>query len=399
MGENPLIRPFRNVHKKASPRIVWSGFFCLIAVLVCASAGGAQPLPAIGSIAFRGNESIATNDLQRVFALQPGELCDSATLARSADQLEAFYRGAGFLFARAQTDFRLADSVVQLVVTIDEGLPTIVDSVSFTGNHHITVNEMMAVMEVRPGDRFVEALIEHDINSLLVLFEKRGFPTARISVGAIDPLKNETQVLLKIRFEVDEGVKATVDEILLEGNKATKDEVILREVTPRSSSLFNDDYAAGVRRSLERLRLFTSVETPKFFLSRENKGVMLIRVQEGNPNRFDGMIGYSPGSQGTGVVTGLADVQFGNLFGTGRRFSVRWMRESSTSQDLALRYFEPWVASFPIHLEIGFLQRRQDSTFIQRTYLARGTFSRRLCGSPLRGTIPNRCRRKSPERH
>ncbi|MEX2117383.1 MAG: POTRA domain-containing protein [Bacteroidota bacterium] len=361
--------------EKASPRFVWPGFFCLMVVIGWTGIARSQDMLTIGSVGIYGNKAISTNALLAVLALRAGDQADSATLALSLGRMEAFYREQGFLFARATADSRQADSVAHLRVTIDEGLPAVVHSMTFVGNHHLVQDDLISVMEVRSGDRFVETLIERDINALLALYEKRGFPTARVSVFALEATGDETQALLKIRLEVEEGVKAIVEEILLEGNKTTKDEVILREVRPKTTDLFTDSYAARVRRSLERLRLFTSVESPQFFLSGENKGVMLIRVREGDPNRFDGMIGYSPTQQGGGVVTGLADVQFGNLFGTGRRLSVRWMRESSISQDLTLRYFEPWVASLPIHAEIGFLQRKQDSTFINRTYQADVTIS------------------------
>ena len=346
-----------------------------MAVIAGTRVTAAQQGAVIGSIEIRGNTAISTNDLLAVFGLQPGERCDSTALAASTGRIEALYRDQGFLFVRAIPDSRKLDALVFLAVTIEEDLPAVVDSVTFAGNHHLGQEDLASVMDVRSGDRFIETLIEQDIEALLALYERRGFPTARISVIAIDPVRMETHVSLKIRFEVEEGVVATVDEILLEGNKATKDEVILREIGPKTGDMFNDAYAASVRRILERLRLFTSVETPQFFLSGENKGVMLVRVREGNPNRFDGMVGYSPAQQRGGILTGLADVQFGNLFGTGRRLSVRWMRESSTSQDLALRYFEPWIASFPVHAEVAFLQRKQDSTFINRTYQAEFTVS------------------------
>ena len=47
----------------------------------------------------------------------------------------------------------------------------------------------------------------------------------------------------------------------------------------------------------------------------------MIRVQEGNTNTFDGVVGYMPGT-GTGdegYLTGLVSVSMRNLFGTARK--------------------------------------------------------------------------------
>jgi outer membrane protein insertion porin family len=95
-----------------------------------------------------------------------------------------------------------------------------------------------------------------------------------------------------------------------------------------------------------------------------------LKVTEGNPNRFDGIVGYVPsgGSGAAGYVTGLADVQFRNILGTGRKLSARWYRETQTSQEIELRYREPWLASLPLNAEAGFSQRKQDSTYIRNSY-------------------------------
>jgi outer membrane protein insertion porin family len=67
-------------------------------------------------------------------------------------------------------------------------------------------------------------------------------------------------------------------------------------------------------------------------------------------------------------VTGLVDLQFRNLFGTARKLAARWYRENRTTQEIELRYAEPWIAGIPLNAEGGFFQRVQDSTFVRRRY-------------------------------
>jgi outer membrane protein insertion porin family len=62
------------------------------------------------------------------------------------------------------------------------------------------------------------------------------------------------------------------------------------------------------------------------------------------------------------------DVQFRNIFGTGRRFAARWFRENQTSQEINLQYREPWLASLPVNADLGFFQRKQDSTYIRSVF-------------------------------
>ena len=95
-----------------------------------------------------------------------------------------------------------------------------------------------------------------------------------------------------------------------------------------------------------------------------------MRVVEGNQNSFDGVLGYVPSSSssGSGYVTGLVNISLRNLFGTGRKLSARWYQENQSSQETELHYFEPWVASYPVNAQLGFFQRKQDSTFVKMQY-------------------------------
>jgi outer membrane protein insertion porin family len=60
-----------------------------------------------------------------------------------------------------------------------------------------------------------------------------------------------------------------------------------------------------------------------------------------------------------------------NLFGSGRKFSVRWQREDQRSQEFNLRYLEPWLFGQPLNAGGGFFQRQQDTSYIHRILDAR----------------------------
>jgi outer membrane protein assembly factor BamA len=81
-------------------------------------------------------------------------------------------------------------------------------------------------------------------------------------------------------------------------------------------------------------------------------------------------VGYVPPNAAgrDGYITGLLDFGFRNLFGTGRQLNARWRRIDVLSQDLALRYTEPWLAGLPVSLTGGFVQRKQDSSYVQRSF-------------------------------
>ena len=55
-----------------------------------------------------------------------------------------------------------------------------------------------------------------------------------------------------------------------------------------------------------------------------------------------------------------------NLFGTGRAAAVRWQQFDRYSQELELKYLEPWLFGYPFNINGDFFQRKQDTTYVQR---------------------------------
>ena len=98
------------------------------------------------------------------------------------------------------------------------------------------------------------------------------------------------------------------------------------------------------------------------------RGGLLLRVEEGKTNTFDGIVGYAPGVNPgeSGYLTGMVTVGMRNLFGTGRKMNLRWQKEDRNSQDLSVGYVEPWLFGWPVNAGVEFEQRRQDSTYVRQ---------------------------------
>ena len=125
----------------------------------------------------------------------------------------------------------------------------------------------------------------------------------------------------------------------------------------------------NIKKRLENLGYFSTVEDPKIY-KYKNSTILKIVVSEGNTNTFDGIVGYVPpnGTIQNGYFTGLINLSLKNLFGTGRRLDARWQKDVQSTQELELKYLEPWVLGYPVNANFGFLQRIQDSTYIKRNF-------------------------------
>jgi outer membrane protein insertion porin family len=165
-------------------------------------------------------------------------------------------------------------------------------------------------------------------------------------------------------------MKGTIDRIEIKGNDKTKDDVIVRELRIQPGDLYSQKEINELPSKINRLRFFEPVNPPQFYIGSDNKGTLLIEVKEKQTNTFDGIIGYIPGNKSDekGFVTGLVNVSLRNIFGSGRSAAIRWQRLDRNSQELELKYLEPWFLGYPFNIGLKFNQRKQDTIYVQRGF-------------------------------
>jgi len=294
----------------------------------------------------------------------------------SISELLRRYHDEGFFSASVDSISTRASndsSEIDIVLHIHEGEQTDLGEIQITGNHVLSAEEILSKFETKKGRPLHQLDLENDIDALLKRYDQIGHPFAKVEVESLSTYETSGQKNLRVKLNLLEGATTTIEEVKIEGNKDTRDYVVLRELRLRPGEVYNSEKVQAIRQRLERLNLFSSVSDPELYMTSKGGG-LLIKVQEGNSNTFDGILGYIPkgGADQSGYFTGFVNVNLGNLFGTGRRLGVRWQSENQGTQEVELHYREPWVLGSPVNIGIGFLQREQDSTYIRRMIDLRG---------------------------
>jgi outer membrane protein insertion porin family len=220
------------------------------------------------------------------------------------------------------------------------------------------------------GGRIDEDKLRQRLTEKLEDFARRGYPLAYFYIDSVIMATNEdAEALAKLHLLFDSGPAVRIDSIVVRGNKLTMRAVLVRELPIRAGDWFNFDKVQSIPERLRRLGYLQSVALPQLALDAAGRYLLDIAVVEGNSNWLNGVAGYNPGEgQQKGFVSGLIDVKFGNLLGTGRQINARWEKRSRETQELALRYREPWVAGYPVHLSGGFQQLIQDTSYVERRW-------------------------------
>jgi outer membrane protein assembly factor BamA len=342
----------------------------IVAGVLCFGAstlpGAASPL--IRSLHISGVNALPLEAVEGAILSRAGAPWNGRTLEEDFARIRERYRQEGYWHASAGLQglrFSGDSTAVDVEVAVEEGTPTRVADIRFEGLTAFGAEEALGSFEVREGDPLRQESLERDLAWLLQRLEERGYPFAEARVADATLRAGGDSVDLAI--EVRQGGSLTIDEVRIEGARETDPAYILRETRIRRGEPYSPERLEAVRDRLSRLNIFASVAEPELYV-REGKGGVAIRVQEGSTNTFDGVAGYVPATSSgdEGYVTGLVSLSMRNLFGTGRKLAFRWEKLDQKTQELGVRYTEPWLFGLPVGLGGGFEQRRQDTAFVRR---------------------------------
>jgi outer membrane protein insertion porin family len=327
----------------------------------------------VRSVTFDGTRFFSSNQLIAVLTTKKGELFSESLLSSDLERIINMYKDQAYLHVRVDSMWVLRDTTrqdVEVQIFLNEGKPSVIRKIEFEGCRNLAITELHTLMQLHEGDPFIPSLLEQDIQMILQQYESKGYPLAKVAIQNISFADSMNEMSTSIEIHIDEGKAMHVAEMRIEGNRTTKEYVITREARLRENEIFREALLERIKRRLDHLQLFSSVSLPELYLTEEEQAGLLVRVVEGNQNSFDGVLGYIPSNRSveSGYLTGLISVSLRNLFGSGRKLSARWYQENRNSQETEIHYFEPWVASYPVNAQLGFFQRKQDSTFVRMQY-------------------------------
>lgn len=260
---------------------------------------------------------------------------------------------------------------VKLIIKIDEGEPTYIKKIFFNGLDTTIDNNIFFSFNFLENHIYNKSNLEENISSALNYFQNNGYPFAKIVISSIyfysDAAKKDYFADIHIKVKKERFCK--IDKIEIFGNNKTQSYVIQRELRIKPGEVYSQKVIDDLPNRLNRLTFFEPVSVPRYFVDSKNEGILRIEVKEKETNNFDGIIGYIPSTipNQSGYLTGLVDVSLINLFGTGRAAAIHWQQYNRSSQDLQLKYLEPWLFGYPFNLDLSLFQRQQDSTYVQRT--------------------------------
>ncbi|MFQ5769974.1 MAG: outer membrane protein assembly factor [bacterium] len=318
-----------------------------------------------------GNEKISRSEIQHWFNFRKAELIsEKEVIQRCSNVLEQF-KQRGYYFAKFDSllfHYQKDSLQVEVMVYLQEGDLLKINTLAVNGVS-AEDSEILAELQSKPGKIFRQEILQDDIDAIIQYYERKGYPFCKVTIVDFKLNKENPghESRVDMTLEVTPGPQVRIGAIEIQGNEQTKDFVILRQLNIQEGENYNQLKVDKIRPQLMKLGYFKWVNPPKLEWQNDGTGKLIIELAEGNNNRFDGVIGYNPATVNSkGFVTGLIDISFRNLIGTGRQVEVHWERRTEKTQQLRFRYLEPWVVGLPLNAGFSFEQLIQDTSYVQR---------------------------------
>lgn len=334
----------------------------------------------IGSVDISGNDYFTDYEIQNMMVSKKDGTLREEQFNLDLKTIRDKYKSSGFLFMKfdkASKNFSEDSAIVDISLEIKEGSRINIGTIEIKGNRIFSDEEILNLFSSKKGSVLNDNLLNEDINELLKLYEANNLPFAKIKVTDVSVYKENTTNKIKIDLDIEENSRVKVSQVKITGNEFTDEDVILRELKIDKNKYITSKSLQEMKERLDRLNIFDLIDDPKIYtLKNKDESGLLINVKEGNTNTFDGILGYNPpqGQEESGYLTGLVNVSFRNLFGSGRKLEAKYQQEVRETQELEFKYYEPYFFNLPFNVNFGFLQRIQDSTYTRRIFDLKGDF-------------------------
>ena len=291
---------------------------------------------------------------------------DGARLFELPQEIELLYRSRGFSDTHVELTFQREGTKLKPVLTVEEGAQEIIDSISVQGESLLSEDVLLEQISGVQGGPFFQPDIQKDIEKLKRYYMNQGVRGTEI-VAVAKQVQNKRY---SVRFEITEGQKIQIENIVIAGYETTKKNTIFRELMLKTGDDARYNAIRETKRRLERLGIFTEVYVEEIPIS-DNKMNLLVRVREGGRNYASLGAGLETKSQPRNYAVwdyqyrlrGTAEFIRYNIFGTAAQASLVGQM-SSRERRAVFSWKQPYFLGFPMETYFNtWLEREERTSF------------------------------------
>lgn len=315
---------------------------------------------ALVEVRFEGNEHIKAAALRKQMKTKKKSLIsfvdksgrvDETQLQEDIDKVRDYYQDHGFadVVIREVRRDRTSRGALLLVVVIDEGPLYHVGKVSYVGYKSTTIDRLHALVKLKEGDLYSPKAIKDQGKQISDAYGFGGFVDLSI-IPQTTAGKNNT---IDVTYRIEEGQRAFVQRVVINGNTRTKDKVIRREVLIAPGDVFNTVRVDVSKKRIDNLGFFSKVETYPIDTGVEGRKDLEIQVEE----KRTGSLNFGAGFSTVDSLLAFVELTQGNFdianypsfIGGGQKFRIR-IQGGTQRRDAEISLTEPWFLDRPLSL-------------------------------------------------
>jgi len=298
------------------------------------------------TVRFTGNASIPAERLQKQMLSSEQGVFHYFTGSGEFDEAEwnadlaaliGLYQKEGFAQVRissVDTDWDDRGGIIA-TIHIEEGKRFRLREIRFQGNDHFLREELLPLIKNREGREIDYAGMEQDGEAIAEYYRNAGYLDVSVETRSDFDEMGDTAA---IGFDIVEGPRYRLGEIVVQGNLLTDPVVVHREVTIPEGAHAGEKDLLAFQQAVFRTGLYKSVRLHR--IKRPNEGILDLIVEVEETLFFEFEFGAGYGTD-TGI-RGFFGAKSRNLNRRGRRLSARVSASEKERVYLAdLR--EPWV--------------------------------------------------------
>jgi outer membrane protein assembly factor BamA len=334
------------------------------------------------AVEFQGNVVISDRELLR-------NIDPASDIKEISNRIKSIYYDLGYFEVQLTEESPKQNK--DRIIIIDEGKSSRISRIDLDlapDSLNLLIGEMSKKYNGQAASRatFVE-FAERCINILA----EQGMPFARGEWSAFGMDENSDIIA---GFKIIPGPRTIISDIEFNGIKRTRPRTLEKAAGLKTGNLYSESMVSRAQRIMERLK-FIEISSP-YDLETSPEGdscTVIYNIRELPSTRIEGVGGFV-NVQGKRDFIGKADIEFGDILGTGRSFGLLWNKKDTRSNELRIKYGEPFIFNSRLDLELEAYQIDRDTLYI--TTGAKAQFTHNF-GVELTGALHFSVERTVPE--
>lgn len=277
----------------------------------------------IVDIVIRGNRAISQEAIRAAMQMRVGEPFSKEGLEKDRQAIQALGYFTSVVPQAEQTETGVR-------VTIDLVENPQIREVRFLGNSVLTSEQLLAVIQNKPGRVLNFNLIRSDQGAIEARYEQADYVARVVDYRASESDNSLLEIVVQ---------ELRIGNITIVGNRKTRPYVILREVRSKAGELFRPSRWRRDLIRLYNLEYFESID-PQFETPAPGMLDIQIRVKEKPTGRIN--LGFALDSRRR--LVGLLEVYETNFRGLGQTLGINFQSTGGAAgNSVELLFSEPWL--------------------------------------------------------